>query len=315
MRVALSLVTLGLPCFVSCAEDQAPGEESDADTDTDSDTDTDTDTDTEPEVFPVLAIGLDYRMGWDQNNGLQEAFCYPDGDDTDSDPDCYSNYAIVTLSTVDYFSLDPDGLDYDQQVDDETCVFGAVLNLEPGTFPAEGYDHDIPGGNGSAKTMWASWVGTLDIDEKFFVDYVTKSEPECLNLDPTWFPTGEPVSYLDGMRIGIGFGETTEALTYDDEKWWEDEAPYRFAVYTAINHPDGNGGVTFVGYDWSFAHLYNWDPKTLVMTDEDEDGFLDAVDVSAPVNLSGVVFSDATWYEDFERNGDPVLDMSLMKDE
>ena len=45
MRFALSLVALGLPCFVSCAEDQAPGEESDADTDADSDSDADSDTD------------------------------------------------------------------------------------------------------------------------------------------------------------------------------------------------------------------------------------------------------------------------------
>ena len=45
MRFAMSLVALGLPCFVSCGEDTPPGEESDTDTDTDSDTDTDTDTD------------------------------------------------------------------------------------------------------------------------------------------------------------------------------------------------------------------------------------------------------------------------------
>lgn len=308
MRFALSFVAL--PFFLSCAEDQAPGDESDADTD--SDTDSDTDTDTGPEMFPVLAIGLDYRMGWDQNKGLTEYWCYPDGDDTDADPECYYSYAIVTLTTLDYFSLDPDDLDYEQQVDDETCEFSGILALEPGTFPAEGYDHDIPGGNGSTKTMWTSWVGTLDIDEKSYLEYFEKEEPECLNLDPTWFPTGEPFEYLNGMRIGIGFGETTEGLTYDDQKGWEEEAPFRFAVYTAINHPDGKGGVTFVGYDWSYAHLWNWDEE-FVMTDEDDDGFLDPQDVSVPVDLSGVVFSNATWYEDFERNGDQIMDMSLMK--
>ena len=316
MRRALPLMTLGLPCVVSCAQDQVPGEESDADTDTDSDTDADTDSDTDADtdVFPVMAIGLDYRIGWDQNKGLLSGFCFPDDDDAGEDPECYSNLVIITLATQARFSLDSDDPDYDQQVDDETCAFGATLELEPGTFPAEGYDRDTHSGNGSTKTMWASWSGTIDIDEQYVLDNAPKSEPECLNLDPTWFPTGDPIAYLDGMRVGVGIGETTESLTYDDATWWKDQAPYRFAVYTAINHPDGKGGVTFVGYDWSYARLYNWD-ENFVLTDEDDDGYLDAQDVTIPVDLSGVVYSHSTWYEAFERDGEQILDMSLMKQE
>jgi hypothetical protein len=310
----LSFAALAVPCFASCGEDQPPdSEESDADTDADTDADSDSDSDTD-EVFPVLAIGLDYRFGWDQTKGMSKYWCYPDGDDKESDPDCFYPYAIVTLSTVAYFSLDPDDLDFEQQVDAETCEFTALLNVSPSTFPAEGYDHEIPGPTGSTKTMWASWAGTLDIDEASFAKYAAKNEPECLHLDPEWFPSGDPIEYLDGMRVGLGVGELTDAQILDHQKGWEDEAPYRLDVYTAINHPDVGGGVTFVGYDWSYGHLWNWD-KDLVMTDEDDDGFLDPQDVTVPIDLSGVVFSNANWLEDFERNGEQILDPSLLKSE
>jgi hypothetical protein len=318
MRTLWLAAFAAIPLSVSCGKDEGidSNGESDADTDADADTDTDTDTDADTDIGPldVAAIGIDYRFGWDQTKGMSTGFCYQDSTkDTDTDPDCYENYAIITLATIDYFGLNPDSLTYDEDVDAETCEFAATLNVTPGTFPAEGYDNKAGEGTGVSKTMWASWTGTLDMDLAFFADYAKKYEPECLNLDTAWFPSGDPIDYLDGMRIGLGVGQLTEGQIRDDKTWWEDEAPYRFSVYTAINHPDGAGGVTFTGYDWSYGYLYNWDEKG-VFTDEDDDGFLDPIDVTIPVGLSGVVFSNSTWYEDFERGGSPVLDLSLMKE-
>jgi hypothetical protein len=303
MRTSLLAAFAAIPFIVSCEEDKEPGEESDADTDTDtdSDTDADTDTDTDTDTDPPLeavAIGFYFEYGWTQDKGIEYA-CYPNDKDPKK-PFCVYP-ARITLANIDYFS-DTTEEDQDAHSCEFYADFGTIGNV---TLAAEGYDPSGPGGNGTSKTLWGSWEGTLVFDEKNIPD----DEVECFNLDKTYFPTGDPIDLLSGMHIGFGNGPLSAYIeknlgTYTTSEYMD----YVFSGYVAVNHPDGAGGIAdFVAYDWNENFLFEWDANHLAVLDGK--GNLQFVDTNIPVGLEGIVRSFPFWYEDF-----PNLDLTLMKE-
>jgi hypothetical protein len=131
-----------------------------------------------------------------------------------------------------------------------------------------------------------------------FEDTVTLEQHDCAGkVDPAVWGENAEALYgpFDGARVGIGFG----ALTADLEAGWTAEAlaelgPSLLTEYVALT--DAQGG--FVGRDWTSAVLFQWDPVTGELP-QDEAGDLLPVVVPAEGPLpEAYVRSFPWWYED-----------------
>ena len=64
------------------------------------------------------------------------------------------------------------------------------------------------------------------------------------------------------MHFGFGYGPLSpyldETLAEGDPEWDTVSQAY-ISQFIAINHPDGNGGVDFIGFDWNAALLVETD--------------------------------------------------------
>jgi len=304
MRISWLAALAALPFAISCEKDEPIDDsgESDADTDSDSDSDTDTDTDTDTDQpLEAVAIGLQFEYGWTQDKGAKgiEYACYPDPKDA-KNPICV--YPVtVTLANADFFAQGST----EESQDADSCEFYSDMKVSEASLDAEGYDPGVPGGNGTTKTLWDSWEGTLVFDEKL----IPADETECFNLDKATFPTGDPVDLLNGMHVGFGNGELSAYIEkHLGDATAKDYMDNVFSGYVAVNHPDGKGGIgPFVAYDWNENFLFEWDKDHVAVVDGDNN--LQFVDTTGGFDLQGIVRSFPFWYEDF-----PNLDLTLMKE-
>jgi len=234
-------------------------------------------------------VGFEWVGGWD--SGSDEITTHFSGGKE------YGGFVQVTFADVDYFSATDDA-----GREGHFCEALAVFSWSPSDFMAMTYAYDSSYG-GDVVDLWGAYEGFLTFNDKYLY------QDECYNLDPDAFAGGTPVATFDGMHFGLGFGELSP---YHEEQYWGEKyvkeyGPGLHTQYIAVNHPDGNGGYDFIGYDWTAGILWSWDTDTHEV-EVDEEGLLVLGNVGDPVP-EGYVGSYAYWYEDF-----PNLDFSLLQE-
>ena len=329
------LLALTLPLAFACGDkeiedDTNPEASSEPSSETDSDTDSDdTGSDDDDEVEPLVpaAIGFEFSGIWNEAGndgaGSLEPYLFPDLGNTNGGEDLIlSEIVLVTLASVEYFSLGSDATD--AQRENETCTIYAWFDNAPANLLADDYDWDE--GDGGTETYdvdaWQGFEGIL------IFNWDSASE-RCNGIDETL-----SLDNFDGMHFGMIFGALSdyqsEQLTATD--WWDDEsAATYFSQYIAVNHPSNDGNYTFVGYDWTSSIFVEADPDVCSSYDyqdaegntvteevcgqvqtEEVDGGTNYLlgDVYDTVNPRyGYVQGSAWWYEDY-----PNLDLSIMQD-
>jgi hypothetical protein len=122
----------------------------------------------------------------------------------------------------------------------DSCVLIGTFNQEPSAA--------LP--TFDAQPLFLSYEGGFELR---FTDCESK-------LMPVWGPDGyDIINAIDGMRLGIGIGNQTDAL-FDlwPEKTGADLEPSMLALYVAVTGPDG----TFAADAWGTALAWEWDPST-----------------------------------------------------
>ncbi len=234
------------------------------------------------DYFTPVAFSISYTGGWDEHQDALLEWSY--------DGEGYDGYIRLTLVSEKFFSLSPDD---EVGLETESCEVRALFHAEPASLDAVHRD------DGSPATLRAAFVGGLEIYG--FIG------PECYNLNPEIWADGEPREALDGMRLGLGFGEMTDFLRAS----WADSTlltygSYMLAEYVAVNTPDGTGGVDFIAKDWTTAMLWQWDVESgEVLTDGSD---LMGQDISDPV-LSGWLTGYPIWFQPLD-----TLDLALLQE-
>ena len=234
------------------------------------------------EGFDPVAVGFELISGIDGNGGLvnftQNANEYPP-------------QVLVTFAGLAYFETGDDS---------ETCTIIGLWAPEPRATPLP-----VNGSEGQVN-LYHSY------EEPLFFEMDTNT---CSNMHSKWGDMGRDlIDKFDGMAFGMGFGAQTDYLRDAwSEEVIESHGEAMFATYIAMNHPDGNGGVDFVGQDWTTGILVRWDSDTRAPE-------VDAQDIYVPEPITGIlpgidplpegyISQYAYWYEDF-----PLLDLDLLKD-
>ncbi|MFT4977908.1 MAG: hypothetical protein ACI8S6_003815 [Myxococcota bacterium] len=224
-----------------------------------------------PYLTPI-AVGFEYVGGWDEHNDALESWSYNSLD--------YEPYIRIVLVEDGYFSNSDEATHY--------LSFCEVLaTLDGGSAPIEArsYETDSP------HSLRASYVGTLTV--------FGYGDGDCSNFDPELWPGGEPRWVIDGMTLGLGFGEHTDFL----EQAWSEQvidqySDYMLGAWIAYDRPTDDGGVEFVAHDWTTALLWQRDALSGELVTDDEDRPI-GQDINDPV-LSGWVSSYAYFFDNIE---------------
>lgn len=311
MRTLISLCLLPLfSCTPSETDGFSDGLEGDADTDTDGDSDADTDTDADADYLEVAALGFEYKGGWNEEAQLLENFLYTD---SNGDIQAAGPYVLVTLASLEYFSMTSD----EPGFENEYCEFIASFYRAPADFKGTEFDWDAgKGGTGLELETWGSFEGYLQVETSSYSD-------SCYNLNPDVFANGEPTAVIDHMHFGLGFGPLSDHLfeAYKDSEIFPDYELAYLTQYIAMNHPDGAGGYTFDAYDWNGGFLIETDYGECLDVDDGSGGTIevcglyqvDADNYFVPGDTTitprrGYVTGFSAWLEDT-----PNLDLSILQ--
>jgi hypothetical protein len=216
-----------------------------------------------------------------------------------------SPYVVITLATMDFFSMGSESTDADRNAEIcEMYAYFVSLPADP-ALTANIFDYDSGvGSSGVAVAPWASYEGYLSI-----IGYST--ETACESIDPAIMP--DFIAPFNGMHFGVAFAELSPQFVELYAELLADDPD--FPLYTqhiAINHPDGAGGYDFIAYDWTAGTMFQHDATTLEQpTEPCEDdptaSCLIPVDFSSTDPIVGYTRGYAYWYEDF-----PNLDLTIL---
>lgn len=263
------------------------------------------------DYLEVAALGFEFTGIWNQDLHFLDNYIY---EDSNGDLQATIPYVLVTLASLDYFSMTSD----DPGFEDEYCEYVAIFRWQEADFKGQEFDWDAgKGGTGLELETWDAYEGYLEVLPDTYSD-------RCYELDPAVFEGGDPLVVMDGMHFGLGFGPLSDHL-YDIYKEGDTFADYELAYmtqYIAINHPDGSGGYTFDAYDWNGGLYIETDFGACVDVDDGAGGTfevcgqpqVDADSYYVPGDTTiepryNFVRGFSAWLEDT-----PNLDLSILKE-
>lgn len=245
-------------------------------------------------------------------------------------PDIYAPYLVLSVADVAYFSLTSD--DPERQL--HVCEFYASFPHVVATTPpiASAFDYEAgSGSSGESIALWFFAEGSADIfanaaalddaGEIMYDDYGQPIDsPACASLKQQGYP-----DILDGMHVGVGFGDLTSYLyeeywgSFTDPELAEIE-PSVTGMYVAINHPSTTepAGYDFVPYDWGSALFFEATVETFPLYDAYGTFYAPVAMATVTADnllVYGTPRGDAFvrgipyWFEDY-----PNLDLSLLKE-
>jgi hypothetical protein len=284
------------------------------------------DTAASDDALVVAAIGWEVRAAWNQEANALEGWVEDDWAGTNGGiPSAYPVYVLVTLANLEYFESASGAADTDNY-----CQVAALFQYVPTTQSGEAFDWDRGfGGTGDELPTSAFYEGVLT----FLPD---TADERCSELDTELFPSGDPYDVLDGMRFGVGYGPLSPYLLdlyttefSDSGEDFSEVSKSYITQFIAVNHDDGDGGVTFPAYDWNSGYAVETDyeapcveytfTSTTYVAEYCGVATIDATDPNAAfyvggdatvVPFHGLVLGGSRWLEDT-----PNLDLSNLKDD
>lgn len=275
------------------------------------------------------ALGIELETGFKAANGTDPAELVRYAFEGDTQGTVLSPTLTLTVTDIEYFSIPND----DPKRRFHFCNFYAIfphIVVDPAP-EGENFDYDAgKGASGVTTPQWFFAEGRADIyansaktnnaGEVIFEGGNATDSEACLSLKDQGYP-----DILDGMHVGIGFGDITPYLlenSWDNFNGLAEWEPAVNTMFIAMNHPNSTapGGFDFLPHDWTSAAFFEAPVTEVELQDGEgnlftEDVATATVDPTDSTLVFGMPQTDALvrgftfWYEDY-----PNFDTSLLKE-